>query len=341
MGLINELNLNEGILINGIIYTKRHFTTQGFEYYNERYIRKQCLRHCAWARYRELLTYSLPRKWPKSDFWIKTVEMSFRGYTYQTIASDINEDIYEVIGVKENHERTEIEYYFKPGECIFDYLPYNIILRISFKLYNWSDIWAYTNSCQTTLLLRKDFKFALKARKAYIRHRRKINIRDKRLPIYLNGTYWEQRICLDDSYLLGAIPYNGEITQEIWAVDYPWIDYKTKLTTTSPIKEAQYSLRQWCIFPFGGVGLVKVFPVANKRRDYYRYWKRQKYTMNITLNKREEAIRLQYIEAFREKLYMLEEDFTPWLKHRNRRLRYILKKRLDYRQKRIRNGKLF
>ena len=136
MRLINDLKLNESKLINDIIYTKKHFTTEGFEYYNERYIRKQCIKYCSWERYRELLTYSLPRKWPKSDFWIKTVEMQYRGYTYQTIASDINEDIYEVIGIKENQtiERKEIEYYFKPRECIFDYLPYDVILKIGYKL---------------------------------------------------------------------------------------------------------------------------------------------------------------------------------------------------------------
>ena len=155
MRLISDLKLNESKLINDIIYTKKHFTTKAFEYYNERYIRKQCATYGSWERYRELLTYSLPRNWPKINFWrIKTVEMMYRGYTYQTIASDFNEDIYEVIGIKENQtiEIKEIEYYFKPGECMFDYLPYNVILRIGFKLYNWSDIWVYANSCQTTLL---------------------------------------------------------------------------------------------------------------------------------------------------------------------------------------------
>ena len=63
--------------------------------------------------------------------------------------------------------------------------------------------------------------------------------------------------------------------------------------------------------------------------------------MKITLNKKEKAVRLQYIKAFREKLYMLEEDFACWAKHRNRRLRNILKKMSDCRQKRLRNGKLF
>ena len=243
MRLVSDLRLNESKLINDIIYT-----TKGFKYYNERYIHKQCAIHGSWERYRELLTYSLPRKWPKNDFWTKTVEMTYRGNTYQTIASDVNEDIDEVIGIKENQtiERKEIGYYFKPGECIFDYLPYNVILKIVFLLYSWSDIWVYTNSCQTTLLLRKDFKFALRARKAFIGHRRNINIIDSKLPIYLNGTYWAQRICLDDSYLLGGKPYNGGITQEIWAVKYPWIDYITKLSTITPIiKEVRYSNRQW------------------------------------------------------------------------------------------------
>ena len=219
MRLIHDLKLNESKLIGDILYTKKHFTSEGFQYYNERYIRKQCLGYGSWERYKELLAYFLPRTHSKSDFWIKVIEMQYRGYIYQTIASNIHEDIYEVIGIKENRETiTEIEYYFKPGKCVFDYLPFDVILRIGYKLQNWSDIWVYTNSCQTTLLLRKDFKFALKARKAYIWHRRKINIRDKRLPIYLNGTYWAQRICLDDSYLLGAIPYNGAATQEIWAL---------------------------------------------------------------------------------------------------------------------------
>ena len=40
--------------------------------------------------------------------------MEYRGYKYQTIACDHNEDIYEVIGIKENQktERKENEYYF-------------------------------------------------------------------------------------------------------------------------------------------------------------------------------------------------------------------------------------
>ena len=158
----------------------------------------------------------------------------------------------------------------------------------------------------------------------------------------IRDSYWSQRICLDDSYLLGAIPYDGMAPQEIWAVDYPWIDYTTKLSTTSPIiKETRYSNRQWCIFPLGGVGLAKILPVANKRRDYYRHWKRQKQTMKIVLTKREKVVRLQYIKAFREKLYILEEDFEPWEKHRKRRCRNVLKQMTDRRQKTLRNGKLF
>ena len=38
MGLINDLKLNESKIINDITYTKKDFTTEGFEYYNERYI---------------------------------------------------------------------------------------------------------------------------------------------------------------------------------------------------------------------------------------------------------------------------------------------------------------
>ena len=50
----------------------------------------------------------------------------------------------------------------------------------------------------------------------------------------------------------------------------------------------KYSNKQYCIFQLGTIGLGKVLPVANRRRyDYYRYWKRQKGTMNITLNKKE------------------------------------------------------
>lgn len=338
MRLIRDLAVGESRQIGDILYTKKTFTTEGFLYYNERYARNG-----SWLRYRDLYYSYMPQRYPKSDFWIKIIEMTYKGYIYQTIASNYHEDIYEVVGIKEHRETiTEIEYYFRPGDCMFDYLPYDIILRIGYKLQTWSDIYVYTNSCQTTLLLRKDFKFALRARKAFVWHRRKINIRDKRLPIYLNGTYWSQRICLDDSYLLGAIPYDGAAQQEIWAVDYPWIDYTTKLKTTSPIiKEARYSSRQWCIFPFGGLGLVKILPLANKRRDYYYFWKRQRQTMKIILSKRERVIRLQYIKAFREKLYLLEDDFQPWAKHRNRRLRNILKQTAGSRQKMLRNGKLF
>ena len=82
------------------------------------------------------------------------------------------------------------------------------------------------------------------------------------------------------------------IRQKTWAVEYPWIDYTTKLP-------ARYSNKRWCIFPLGSLGLSKVLPVANKSRyDYYRYWVRQKNTMNITLSRKEETIRLQYLKAF-------------------------------------------
>ena len=63
--------------------------------------------------------------------------------------------------------------------------------------------------------------------------------------------------------------------------------------------------------------------------------------MNIRLNKKEKTIRLQYIKAFTEKLYTLEKDFTPWLRYRKRQLRKILRKKLEHKQKRLRNGKLF
>ena len=104
MRLIHDLKYNENKLIGDILYKKNNFTTEGFQYYNERYIRKQCLRHGSWERYRDLLAYFLPQKYPKSDFWIKVIEMQYRGYIYQTIASNIHEDIYEVIGIKENRE---------------------------------------------------------------------------------------------------------------------------------------------------------------------------------------------------------------------------------------------
>ena len=81
--------------------------------------------------------------------------------------------------------------------------------------------------------------------------------------------------------------------------------------------------------------------MANKRRDYYYRWKRQRETMIIALNKRERVVSLQYIKAFREKLYALEEDFEPWAKHKHKRLRNILKQRAASRQKMLRNGKLF
>ena len=105
MRLIHDLKVDESRLINDILYTKKHFTTEGFYYYNERCIFKHCSRHGSWERYRELLTYSLPRKYPKSDFWTKVIEMQYHGYIYQTIASNTHEDIYEVIGIKENREK--------------------------------------------------------------------------------------------------------------------------------------------------------------------------------------------------------------------------------------------
>ena len=84
------------------------------------------------------------------------------------------------------------------------------------------------------------------------------------------------------------------------AVEYPWIDYTTKLSTTTPvIKEVIYFNKQWCIFPLDSVGLIKVLSIANKRRDYYRH-KRQTHAMNIRLNKKEKMIHLQYIKAFAE-----------------------------------------
>ena len=217
MRLICELKLNQSIQIDDIIYTKKHFTLEDFEYYNERYRYQSARGHSSWERYRDLLSSTRQNAPPRSDYWVKIIEMQYKGYVYQTVGSDYNRDIYEVIGIKENKniERQEIDYYFRPSRCIFDYLPYVIILKIGYKLKKWSDIWVYTNSCQTTLLLRKDFKFALRARKVYIRERRDINVRDKKLPIYINGLYWQQRICLDDSYLLGGIPFNGQKQQEI------------------------------------------------------------------------------------------------------------------------------
>ena len=62
-------------------------------------------KHGSWERYRDLLSSMIPRKWPKSDFWVKAVEMEYiyhMEYIYQTIACDHNEDIYQVIGIKEN-----------------------------------------------------------------------------------------------------------------------------------------------------------------------------------------------------------------------------------------------
>ena len=209
-------------------------------------------------------------------------------------------------------------------------------------LKQWQDIYNFTNLCKTTLLLRKDFKFDLRARKAYIYHRRNINIQDKRLPLYFNGTYWRQRICLDDSVILGAVSYNGNIPKEVWVIDHPWVDYTTKLSTTNPtVKEVHYSNRQWCIFPLGCLGLPKIIAVANKRGDYYYRSKRQRETLIIPLNKIERMVRLQYIKAFRGKLYELEKDFMPWAKHRNKLLRNILKQRVAGRQKILRNGKMF
>ena len=96
MRLIDVLKLNKSKIIGDITYTKKDFTTEGFEYYNERYMHK----YGSWERDRDLLSYMIPRKWPKSDFWVKTVEMEYRGYIYQTTACDHNEDIYQVIGIK-------------------------------------------------------------------------------------------------------------------------------------------------------------------------------------------------------------------------------------------------
>ena len=59
MRLICNLKLDENKLINGILYTKKDFTTEDFQYYNERHC------PCCWTRYRDLLAYdccSLPKK---------------------------------------------------------------------------------------------------------------------------------------------------------------------------------------------------------------------------------------------------------------------------------------
>ena len=337
MRLIHDLKLNESIHIGEVVYTKKTFTTKGFRYYNERHASPD-----AWGRFRDLYFSNLPNNRPKSDFWVKVIEMKFRGYIYQLIASNFHEDIYEVIGIRQDFESVhEVEYYFRPNTCRLDYLPYEVILKIGYELRDWADIFGYTDSCSTTLLLRKDFEFALRARKAFIWHRRHINIQDKKLPLYCNGTYYQQRICLDDSYIIGAIPFNGKVAREIWIADHPWIDYTTRLSSTSPIKEVRYSPRQWCIFPFGSVALPKVLAISHKSRDYYYRWKRQSERLTIPLNKRERAVRLQYIKAFREKLYTLENDFMPWIRHKHKRLRNILKQKTASRQKRLRNGKLF
>ena len=337
MRLLHDLPLNEPKRIGNVVYTKKVFTTEGFIYYNERHSVPD-----SWLRFRDLYYSHLPSNQPKSDFWCKTVEMKFNGYIYQTIASNFHEDIYEVIGIRQDFDSTyEIEYYFRPSECRLDFLPYDIILKIGYKLRSWADIFGYTNSCSTTLLLRKDFKFALRARKAFIWHRRQINIKDKKLPLYFNGTYYPQRICIDDSYIVGGIPYNGMTAKEIWIIDYPWVDYTTKLFTTNPIKEIRYSDRRWCIFPFWEFRLPKILAIYNKNRDYSYRQKRQSERLAIPLNKREHTIRLQYIKAFREKLHSLEAEFMPWVRQRHRRLRNILKQRAMSRQKRLRNGKLF
>ena len=337
MRLIHDLQDNESKLIGDVVYTKKTFSTEGWWYYNERHTRPD-----GWGRFRDLCFSHLPNNHPKSDFWVKVILMKFRGYIYQTIATNFHEDIYEVIGVRQDLESAyEVEYYFRPNKCRLDYLPYEVILKIGYELRDWAEIFGYTGSCPTTLLLRKDIKLALRGRKAFIRHRRNINIQDKRLPLYLNGTYYPKRTCLDDSCIIGAIPYNGNASREIWLVDYPWIDYTTKVSSTSPINEVRYSVRQWCIFPFGGLGLPKVLAIPNKKRDYYYQRKRQTERLIIPLNKRERGIRAQYIKAFREKLYTLEEDCMPWVKHHHKRLRNMLKQRAAGRQKSLRNGKLF
>ena len=197
-----NLKLNESKLIIDVLYTKADFTMEDFQYYNENHC------SCCWQRYKHLLAYdcSSPsiKHLKRSHCWNKIIEMNFRGYTYQTISSSYNEDIYEIIGIKENRENiTEIEYYFRPSKCVFDFLPYDILLRIGYSLNNWEEIWAYTDLCKTTLLLRNDFRFALKSGKAYIRHRKEIN--NINLPIYLNDAV----PCLDDSYLLAGIPQNS------------------------------------------------------------------------------------------------------------------------------------
>lgn len=337
MRLIHELKLDESIQVGEVVYTKKTFTTEGWQYYNERHANPEY-----WCRYRNLYFSNLPSNHPKSDFWTKVVEVKFRSHVYQTIASNFHEDVYEVIGIRQDLDSVqEIEYYFRPNMCRLDYLPYELILKIGYELQDWADIFGYTNACSTTLLLRKDFKFALRARKAFIWSRRHINIQDKKLPLYCNGTYFQQRICLDDSYFTGAIPFNGNIAKEIFITDYPWIDYTTKLSSTSPVKEARYSPRQWCIFPFGGVALPKVLTVPNNNREFYYRWKRQSEKLAIPLNKRQRVVRSQYIKAFEEKLYALEEDFMPWSRQKHKRLRNMLKQKTAGRQKRLRNGKLF
>ena len=310
MRLMCNLELNESKLINDVLYTKKDFTTEDFQYYNENHC------SCYWQRYRHLFV----------------IEMNFRGYTYQTIPCSYNKDIYEIIGIKENRENiTEIEYYFRPSKCVFDFVSYDIILRIGNYLNNWEEIWAYTDLCKTTLLLRKDFQFALKARKAYIRHRKEIN--NINLPIYPNDVV----PCLDDSYILERISHNSATTSEIWAVHHPWIDYKMKLTSISPvIKEVSYSLRQWCIFPFGGVGLVKV---CNKQRERMKISLTKQVVHSLT--KQEKVVRLQYVKAFREKLCVQEEDYSPWLKRLLLLKRRLRNKQRQKRVKRLRNGKLF
>ena len=95
MRLIRDLALGESRQIGDILYTKKTFSTEGFHYYNEKY-----MNHCSWSRYRELYYSYLPQKYPKSDFWIKVIEMKYRGHICQTIASNACEDIYELFWIK-------------------------------------------------------------------------------------------------------------------------------------------------------------------------------------------------------------------------------------------------
>ena len=63
--------------------------------------------------------------------------------------------------------------------------------------------------------------------------------------------------------------------------------------------------------------------------------------MNITLKKDEKKIRAKYVKAFGKKLYLLELDFMPWLSQKNKRIRKTLAKKVAYKRKKLRNGKLF